>query len=95
MPRTPKGEVSILDKDGWVQLRWRYHGKRCYLSPGLRYDPINLKLAEQRATQIKLDILSGNYDDTLKKYKASGDQVTKDLGAVEPDIPPSQVSHWE
>ena len=83
MPRTPKGEVSILDKDGWVQLRWRYEGKRRYLSPGLRYDPINLKVAEQKASQIRLDILSGNYDSTLNKYRAANSQQLQKTGAVD------------
>ncbi|MEM9151967.1 MAG: tyrosine-type recombinase/integrase [Cyanobacteria bacterium P01_F01_bin.3] len=82
MPRTPKGEVSIIDKNGWVQLRWNYQGKRCYLSPGLLYDPINLKVAEQRAAQIRLDILSGNYDPTLTKYQTESGGQSGGLSAV-------------
>lgn len=82
MPRTPKGEVSVTNKDGWVQLRWRYQGKRCYLSPGLPYDPINLKVAEQRAAQIRLDILSGNYDPTLTKYQTESSGQQGEMGAV-------------
>jgi integrase len=40
-------------------------------------------VASQRAAQIRLDILSGNFDETLEKYK--GDRIPqqgKDLGAV-------------
>ena len=82
MPRTPKGDVAIIDKGGWIQLRWRYRGKRRYLSPGLRYDPINLKVAEQRAAQIRLDILAGNYDETLERYRFDSSLQPKTIGAV-------------
>jgi len=83
MARTPKGEVTILNKDGWIQLRWRYQGKRCYLSPGLRYDPINLQVAQQKAAQIRLDMASGNYDQSRRKYKSESPQQHQSIGAVE------------
>ncbi|MFG6097357.1 tyrosine-type recombinase/integrase [Leptothoe sp. ISB3NOV94-8A] len=73
MPRTQKGQVSILNKDGWIQLRWRYQGKRYYLSPGLIYSNVNVQVAQQRAAQIQLDVISGNFDTTLAKYKSDGD----------------------
>lgn len=73
MPRTAKGQVSIIDKDGWIQLRWRYEGKRRYMSLGLPYDAVNVQVAQQRANQIQLDIVSGNFDTTLAKYKTEGD----------------------
>lgn len=82
MARTPKGEVAILNKDGWIQLRWRYQGQRRYLSLGLRYDAINLEVGQQRATQIRLDLLSGNYDETLRKYQANTSQQSDKIGAV-------------
>lgn len=50
---------------------------------GLRDDPVNRTVASQRAAQIRLDILSGNFDETLEKYK--GDRIPhqgKDFGAV-------------
>lgn len=72
MPRTPKGQVSIIDKDGWIQLRWRYEGKRRYMSLGLPYDAVNVQVAQQRANQIQLDIVSGNFDRRLIKYKTDG-----------------------
>ena len=74
MPRTPKGQVTILDKKGWIQLRWRYQGKRYYLSPGLSYSDVNVQVAQQRAAQIQLDIVSGNFDTTLQKYKPESEQ---------------------
>jgi integrase len=75
MPRTPKGNVSLVDKDGWVQLRWRYQGKRYYLSLGLPYDPVNCRVAQQKANQIQLDILAGHFDTTLASYKPENQQV--------------------
>ncbi|NEZ61968.1 DUF3596 domain-containing protein [Leptolyngbyaceae cyanobacterium CCMR0082] len=82
MPRTPKGDVSITNKDGMIQLYWRYQGKRRYLSLGLRYDPINIEVAKRRASQIKLDIASGHYDETLERYR-SNRTSSESLGAVE------------
>ncbi len=73
MERTPKGKVSIVDKKGWIQLRWRYRGERYYLSPGLPYNAINAHIAEQKASQIELDILSDNFDPTLRKYRPDGE----------------------
>lgn len=83
MARTPKGEVSIEGVGGWLRLRWRYQGKRRVLALGLRDDPVNRTVASQRVAQIRLDTLSGNFDETLEKYK--GDRIPqqgKDLGAV-------------
>ncbi|MBT9318041.1 tyrosine-type recombinase/integrase [Leptothoe spongobia] len=82
MPRTPKGEVSILNKDGMIQLYWRYQGDRKYLSLGLQYDPINIEVAKRRASQIKLDMLSGHFDKTLDRYR-SDRPPSEGLGAVE------------
>jgi integrase len=83
MPRTPKGEISINNSDGWIQLVWRYQSKRKWFSPGLRYEPINLAVAQQLAYQIKLDMISGNFDPSLKKYKGDRSlEPAKDLGAV-------------
>ncbi len=83
MARTPKGEVAIENVDGWIRLRWRYQGQRKTLSLGLRHDPINMAVAQQRANQIRLDIVSGNYDPTLAKYKTDRSQQAQDIGAVD------------
>ncbi|MEL6139749.1 MAG: DUF3596 domain-containing protein [Cyanobacteria bacterium J06628_6] len=52
-----------------LQLRFRYRGKRRYLSLGLPDSPTNRIVAQQTASQIQLDIISDNFDDTLDKYK--------------------------
>lgn len=84
MPRNRKNDIAIENVDGWIRLRWQYQGKRCTMRMGLPYEPINLVVAQQRAGQIKLDILSGNYDPTLAKYR-SGPKATAapTMGAAE------------
>ncbi|WP_373534669.1 tyrosine-type recombinase/integrase [Microcoleus sp.] len=44
--------------------------KQVYLSLGLADNPPNRKAAEIKAKQIELDILSGHFDPTLKKYQS-------------------------
>jgi integrase len=59
-----------IDKKGnTLRLRWSYEGKRCQLSLGVRDDCAGRLLANAKRTEIELDILSGNYDPTLVKYK--------------------------
>lgn len=81
--RNPKGSVSIIVSNGRLQLRFRYAGKRHHLSMGLSDGPINRKAAQQKKAQIELDIISGNFDPTLAKYKS---QVA--LSTTAPDITP-------
>jgi integrase len=52
------------------------------MSLNLRYDPVNLKVAQQRANQIHLDIVSDNYDPTLSQYKGDSSQQLQAIGAV-------------
>ncbi|BAB75202.1 MULTISPECIES: Arm DNA-binding domain-containing protein [Nostocaceae] len=81
--KVPKGNVSIIDSNGRLQLRFRYGGKRYYLSLGLPDTKISRKAAEAKKNQIELDIASGNFDPTLDKYKPQSV-----LSTVEPDITP-------
>ncbi|MBD2107037.1 hypothetical protein [Nodosilinea sp. FACHB-13] len=74
MARTPKGEVSIEDIDCWIRLRWRHQGQRKTMSLGLRHDPVNLAVAQQRANQIPLDIVFGDCDPKLSRYKGDRSQ---------------------
>ena len=81
--RTPKGAVAIASRDGWLQLRWRYQGKRYYLSLGLPDDAINRIAAQRRVDTIRLDMVSGNFDPTLVKYQGGSRPVAgQNLGAV-------------
>jgi integrase len=68
--KTKKGQVAIYSQDGYLRLRWRHEGKRYTIALGLlEHDAIAQQLAAQRANTIQLDILSGNFDDSLLKYK--------------------------
>ena len=66
-----KGEVKVSADKGWLRLVWTNQGKRYFLTLGLPDSKTNRKVALSRATQIQLDILSGNFDPTLAKYKPS------------------------
>ncbi|MBW4466280.1 MAG: site-specific integrase [Pegethrix bostrychoides GSE-TBD4-15B] len=67
--KASKGSVQIKSSNNRLQLVFNYAGKRQYLSTGFADTSANRKLAEMKARQIELDILSGNFDSTLTKYK--------------------------
>lgn len=67
--RATKGSVQILVSNDRLQLRFRHAGKRYYLSLGLPDTRTNRKAADLKARQIELDIISGNFDSSLAKYK--------------------------
>ena len=69
--KTPKGEISITDSEGRIRLRWRYAGERYSLNLPFAYKPENLHLATVKVTEIKLDMLRGCFDTSLKKYEHS------------------------
>ncbi|MUH01325.1 DUF3596 domain-containing protein [Scytonema sp. UIC 10036] len=50
-----------------LSLYWRYKGKKFYLSPGLTESKVNTIAVNKLANEIKIDILFGNFDETLKK----------------------------
>ncbi len=64
-----KGTVQIKLSNDRLQLVFSFVGKRHYLSLGLHDTPINRKVAEAKARQIELDMLSGYFDPTLAKYR--------------------------
>ena len=78
--KASKGSVTILGSNGRLQLRFRFGGKRHYISLGFADTPQNRKLAEMKAREIELDILAGHFDESLAKYKPQ-----KAL-SVEPDL---------
>lgn len=76
--RTRKGAVSIEAlPDRGLRLRWSYAGKRFVLSTGLPDSKVNRQAAKHKATQIELDIASGNFDPTLVKYKPESEVKLK------------------
>lgn len=71
--KSPKGSVTVSSVRGNLRLRfprglWN-DKKQVYLSLELADNLQNRKAAEIKAKQIELDILSGHFDPTLKKYQ--------------------------
>ncbi len=69
LQRASKGTVQIRVSHGRLQLVFTFNGRRRYLSLGVSDTKTHRALAEMKAKQIQLDILSGNFDETLAKYK--------------------------
>ena len=83
--RKAKGTIKIESDKGWLRLRFTHAGKRRAFALGLPDSNINRKFAEQKAKQIELDILSGNFDTTLQKYKPqkTQEEIKADLVTAE------------
>lgn len=72
--RTPAGEVAIRVSNGRLQLIFRYNGKRECISVGLADTIENRRFAQIKANTLKMDLLSGNFDETHAKYKFQPDR---------------------
>ncbi|WP_414622044.1 Arm DNA-binding domain-containing protein [Calothrix sp. CCY 0018] len=72
--KASKGTVQIKISNERLQLVFSFGGKRHYLSTGFTDTKANRKLAEMKAKQIELDILSNNFDITLVRYKPQSQQ---------------------
>jgi len=81
--KAPKGSVQVITSHERLQLRFRFAGERHYISVGLPDSPEGRKLAEMKAREIELDMISGNFDQTLAKYKSQSS-----LKVASPDITP-------
>ena len=92
--KSPKGSVSILSSNNRLQLRFRFAGKRHYVSLGLPDTEVNRKLASMKAQQIELDILSGNFDESLEKYKPQSAFSTTEMD-ITPTVTPNLAFLWE
>lgn len=66
-------KVKVEAPDGWLRLRWTYEGRRRSLSMGMRDIPLARTLAQSKANIIEADLMTGHYDDTLKRYRPGGD----------------------
>ena len=88
--KSSKGTVQIKISHERLQLVFRFAGKRYYLSTGFSDTVANRKLAEMKAKQIELDMLSGNFDPTLAKYKP--ESLIAKVKASTPPPQPTQVA---
>lgn len=92
--KASKGSVSIIVSHGRLQLRFRHGGKREYISLGFSDTPQNRKLAEMKAREIELDILSGHFDETKDKYKPQAKRKTQTKEEITPTVTPSIQELW-
>jgi integrase len=92
--KASKGTVQILNSNGRLQLRFRAASKRHYISLGLADTAPNRKLAEMKAREIELDMLSGHFDQTLAKYKPHS-AFTTDSPDITPKITPTLQELWK
>jgi len=69
MPKAQKGTVQITSDRGWLRLRWSHGGRRFNLALGLPDTVVNRGIAQARAGLIYGDLVSGNFDTTLAKYR--------------------------
>ncbi len=67
------GSVVVLERKGLLSLRWSWQGKRYQSSLKLYGDAIGRAAAEMKARQIEIDMVTGQFDPTLAKYR--GDVV--------------------
>ena len=63
------GSVKVQIFKDRLRLVWSWQGKRFWLYIGLPDTIANRKAASMKASQIELDMASGNFDPSLTKYK--------------------------
>jgi integrase len=61
--------IWIETKGTALRLRWRHDGKRYCIGLGFHDNPTGRAFANQKKSQIEMDILSDHFDATLLKYR--------------------------
>ncbi|MBE9155977.1 DUF3596 domain-containing protein [Nodosilinea sp. LEGE 06152] len=92
--KSSKGTVQVKTSNGRLQLVFTYQGKRRYLSLGFEDTRETRELAQMRANQIRLDIISGNFDETLAKYKPASALSVNEPEDEDPLPVPSLMELW-
>jgi integrase len=62
-------KVTIENFREKLRVRWRYQGKSYCLSLGIEATPANKGYAKQIAQKVQGDILLGQFDETLVRYR--------------------------
>jgi len=75
--------IKIEHDEGRLRLRWTYQSKRYAMAIGLPDSVANRAYARQLAIQIELDIISGNFDLSLTKYKPKKSLRSEELLVVD------------
>jgi integrase len=92
--KASKGSVQVITSHDRLQLRFRFAGKRHYISLGFPDTQANRKLAEMKAREIELDILAGHFDQTLAKYKPQS-SLSVSSPDIKPKVTPSLPELWK
>lgn len=66
--KNPKGIPSVETVSGRLRIRFRLNGVQKAFSLGLSDNQVNRARAESIARQMQLDLVSGNFDESLAKY---------------------------
>ena len=77
--RSRRGTVGIENLQGMLRLRWSHSSKRYCLTLGVPDTKVNRLVAESKAKVIEGDLVTGNLDLTLSKYKTMQQQRASEI----------------
>jgi integrase len=78
-----RGTVAVEEFRGMLRLRWSYAGKRYTLATGYPDSKLNRVVATEKAKAIEGDMMTGNFDQTLGKYRPPSGEVCNGVTVVE------------
>ncbi len=81
--KSQHGTVVVGLCNGRLRLRWSYQGKRYCLPLGLPDSKVNRIVSQGKAAIIEADLFTGNFDQTLTKYKPQRQQSLSNLSIQE------------
>lgn len=93
--KSSKGSVVVFNSHNRLQLRFRFGGKRHYISLGLCDTLLNRRFAELKAAEIEQDILKERFDTTLEKYKSASDKEKNALSTSVDTSKPDLDELWK
>ena len=67
--RNRRGGVSVTTRNNILRLRWTYKRQKKQLSLQIPDSEENRAIAAKKAAQIEADIISGDYDESLDRYR--------------------------
>ncbi|RMF64651.1 MAG: DUF3596 domain-containing protein [Cyanobacteria bacterium J069] len=81
--RAQRGTVAVESFQGMLRLRWSHAGRRYCVSVGYPDSKVNRSVAESKARLIEGDMVTGNFDPTLQKYKPRRQQASHAITVAE------------
>lgn len=71
-----RGTVVVEALRGMLRLRWTYQRQRYFLSTGTPDTKLNRLIADAKAKIIEGDLVTGNFDPSLAKYRHPSQEIT-------------------